>query len=116
MEAQIANVALELPTTISDLDLSLEIKCQFGHHNILDYMKCALECSHTAHKTEGDCQHPAEREQRYFCHGERMFLCNQHSAHVKNQISLAQASAARDGEDVICFHCDGIHQVEFRRL
>jgi len=99
-----------------DLDLDSAIQCQYGQQDILDEVKCLLDCTHEAHAPEIICQQPASWLQLLKCHGEQSFYCDGHAVAIKMRMEQGFRDAAKDGEDLECFHCDGLFDYEFVRV
>jgi len=105
-----------LDTTHLDLSLETPLRCQFGEQDVLADAKCLLECAHEAHAYEQVCSEPATWEELMECHKGRTFLCDNHANLVRNRIDFGVREAAKDGDDLECFHCDGLFDAKFNRL
>jgi len=105
---------LESPTT--QFDLNTQIGCQYGQQNILDDVKCLLDCDHEPHAPKQTCAMAAEWVEVTKCHPSQLFLCDNHSATIKLHIDLGRVLSAKDGEKLTCFHCDKDFESEFQRI
>ena len=102
-----------LTQPITTPDLNLQLKCQYGQQDILSDLKCLLDCTHSAHSPEPECQQPAAWMELLKCHGEQAFYCEGHAVTIKKGIRFGRSNP---DEDLVCFHCDGLFDEEFRRI